>query len=157
MEELPEKPVWFLKKAVDAFYKEQYRKAKWFAFIAQAWYPNDYFAICWYANCLYFSASYAGSYEHHKAADLYEKAIKIKPLHPLAHAGLGRIHYSNVIQIVKDYRIFPNGSWAMFADKYDPDRKKDLLNTGGFADTRCGNRNIAIRELEKAAELTNDH
>ena len=156
MEELPEKPIWLLKKAVEAFYKEQYTKAKWLAFVAYACYPNNYFAVCWYANCLYFSPSYTRSHKDHRAAALYEKAVKIEPSHPLAHAGLGRIHYSNVIQIVKDYRIFPGGSSAMFADEYDPDRKKDLLNVGGFADTRCGNRNIAIRELEKAAELTKD-
>jgi len=156
LKESPEKPSWFLKKAIKAFYKEQYRKAKWFAFVAKLLYPDDYFAICWYANCLYFSASYAGSYEHHRAAALYEGAIKLKPLHPLAHAGLGRIHYSNAIQIVKNYRIFPGGSWAMFADEYDPDKKGQLGNIGGFADKKCGNRNIAIRELEKAAELTND-
>jgi len=89
--------------------------------------PNNYFALCWYANSLYFSG------KHYEAALLYERAIKNNPEHPLAHAGLGRIHYANALRIHQEYRIFPGGSWLMFADEINPEdleNKKKILIPG---------------------------
>ena len=152
LQELPDKSSWLLRKAVEASYNEQYRKAKWFAFAARLLHRNDYFTLCWYANCLYF-ASPSG---YQKAASLYSKAIKTEPSNPLAHAGLGRIHYANAIRIMEDYSTFPGGSQVMFADERDPNQQGLLASIVGFADTRCANRNIAISELEQAAELTDN-
>jgi tetratricopeptide (TPR) repeat protein len=114
--------------------------------------PNNYFALCWCANSLYFSG------KDHEAASLYERAIKVNPEHPLAHAGLGRIHYGNALRIHQEYRIFPGGSWVMFADEINPEdleNKKKIL-IPGYADSQVGNRQIAIKELEKAAALSNE-
>lgn len=152
MQELPNNPSWLLKQAVRSFYKEHYRVARWICCMELVRKRNDYFSLCWYANSLYFSGY------NHKAAPLYERAIKINPTHPLAHAGLGRIHYANALRIHQEFSIFPGGSWAMFADEIRPEdlesNKKILIP--GYADSQVGSRRIAIKELEKAAELSNE-
>ena len=154
MQELPNSPSWLLKQAVHSFYKERYRRASWLCWMELLRNPDDYFALCWYANSLYFS----GRHNDRKAASLYERAIDINPTHPLAHAGLGTIHYSNALRIHQQYpsSIFPGGDWAMFSTESDPD-KPSILNLKGFADYECGNRKIAIKELEMAADLSSNN
>ena len=151
LQELPKNPSWLLRKAVRAFYKEHYKTAKWLACIANLRNPNDYFTLCWYANGLYFSEAH----NDHKAASLYMRAIEINPSHPLAHAGLGRIHYSNACRIIKEYKMFPGGPNIMFADELSPG-DESLIRVKGFADFECGNIEIAIKELEQAADLASD-
>ena len=154
MQELSENPSWLLRKVVEAFYKDRYKTAKWLVCIENLRNPNDYFTLCWYANALYFS----GSHNDHKAASLYMRAIEINPSHPLAHAGLGRIHYTNALRIIREYKIFPGGPDTMFADELSPtdDRDETCICVKGFADYECGNREIAIEELKHAADLVDD-
>jgi tetratricopeptide (TPR) repeat protein len=156
MQDLPDNPRLLIKQAVRYFDKEQYRLASCLCWIELIINPDDYFALCWYANSLYFSSKY----NDHRAASLYERAIEIKPSHPLAHGGLGRIHYSNVLRIHQEYSIFPGGSWVMFANEKSPENSKNenKISTSpmSYADSQMGNRKIAIKELEKAAELSSD-
>lgn len=154
MQELPKNPSWLLRKVVQAFYKEHYKTAKWLACIENLRNPKDYFTLSWYANALYFS----GAHNDYKAASLYVRAIKINPSHPLAHAGLGRIHYTNALRIIREYRIFPGSPDIMFADELSPtdDRDESCIRVKGFADYECGNRGIAVKELKLAADLVDD-
>lgn len=128
--------------------------AKWLVCIEKLRNRNDYFTLCWYANTLYFS----GAHNDYKATSLYMRAIEINPSHPLAHAGLGRIHYANVLRIIREYRIFPGGPDIMFADELSPtyDRDETCIRVKGFADYECGNRGIAVKELKLAADLVDD-
>lgn len=153
MQELPDNPSWLLKQAVRSFYKEHYTLASWLCWVELRRKPNDYFALCWYANSLYFS----GRHNDQKADSLYERAIKINPVYPLAHAGFGRIHYSNALRIHEDYKIFPGGD-LMFMDEKSPEdsENKNKISLTSYADSRVGNRRIAITELEEAANLTSD-
>lgn len=155
MKELPDSPSWLLKQAIRSFYKEHYRRASWLFWMELLLNPNDYFALCWYANSLYFS----GRHNDRKAASLCERAIEINPAHPLAHAGLGRIHYSNALRIHREYSIFPGGSWAMFADEKSSEdsENKNKVSILGYADSQVGNRKIAIKELEMAADLSSNN
>jgi len=141
-----------LKDAVKSFNDKQYKKACWFCRVELMRNHDDYFALCWYANSLYFM----GTNNDQKAASIYKKAIRVNPNHPLAHAGLGRIHYSNALKIHNEFSIFPGGSWAMFADEMSPEDEEDVnkISIPGYADSRVGNREIAIKELETAADLS---
>lgn len=143
-----------LKDAVKCFYKEQYKKAVWFCRLELMKNRDDYFGLCWYANSLYFM----GTNNDQKAASIYKKATEVNPNHPLAHAGLGRIHYSNALRIYNEYSVFPGGSWAMFADEMSREDDKDVnkISVPGYADSRVGNREIAIKELEIAANLSDE-
>lgn len=156
MQELPDNPSWLLKRAVRAFDKGHYRLAGWFCWIELClWHPNDYFALCWYANSLY----RLGRQNDHKAASLYERAIRVNPAHPFAHAGLGIIHYSNARRIHQEYSMFPGGDWLMFADEKSPEDSENEHRVSiltSHADAEVGNRKIAIKELEEAAGLTSD-
>ncbi len=156
MQELPNNPSWLLTKAVRAFYKEHSRRTACLCWMELRRNPKDYFALCWYANSLYF----LGKHNDHKAPSLYKQAIEINPSHPLAHAGLGRIHYSNALRTHQEYpsSIFPGGSWVMFADEKLPEasENKKKISISGYADFEVGNRKIAIKELETAADLSND-
>jgi tetratricopeptide (TPR) repeat protein len=151
IQELPENPSKILENAVLALNKEKYRKSKLLAFIELKKNPNNYFGLCCYANSLY----YLGGKDNNKiASQCYIKAIKLKPNHPLAHLGLGRLHYTNVMRIHNEYNIFPGGSNMMFLDELAPDNyfeEKHSITIKGFADEECGNRELAIMELEKAA------
>lgn len=151
MQDLPDNPDELLSRAVEAFDKEEYKKSFRLCRKKLRRDPNDYFALCWYANSLYF----LGKDNDLKAASLYNQAIRINPDHPLAHAGLGRIHHGNVIRIVRQYSMFPGGAEVMFWDESSPG-KESQLGIGGFADVECGNRKVAIYELEKAADLSRD-
>jgi tetratricopeptide (TPR) repeat protein len=155
LQELPDRPSWLIKQAVRSFYKELYRRASWLCWMELLRNPDDYFALCWYANSLYF----LGRHNNRKAASLYERAIEINSAHPLAHAGLGRIHYSNALRIHREYSIFPGGSWMMFADEKSPEdsENKNKISILGYADSEVGNRKIAIKELEMAADLSSNN
>lgn len=152
MQELPDNPSWLLKQVVGAFYKEYHRLARWLCWMELRRTPNNYFTLCWYANILYFLG------KDQKAASLYERAIEINPSHPLAHAGLGRIHYSNALRIHQEYSIFPGGSYVMFADEKSPENSenKKKISIPSYADSQVGNRKIAIKELETATKFSND-
>ncbi len=154
MQELSDNSSKLLKDAIECFYKKQYKKAYWFCKMELMKNRDDYFALCWYANSLYFM----GANNDRKAASIYKKAIKIYPNHPLAHAGLGRIHYSNALKIHNEFSMFPGGSWAMFADEMSPENGEDVhkISIPGYADSRVGNREIAIKELETAADLSDE-
>jgi len=151
MEELPNKPSRLLKEAVSLFEKGKYGWAKTLCWMELKRNPNEYFALCWYANSLY-------QLGHHdqQAVSAYQEAIEMRPEHPFAHAGLGVLLYSNVIRIAREYSTFPGGSQMMFADELNPDDTSSLLRIKGFADYECANRKIAIRELERAADLLDD-
>lgn len=150
LQELPDNPNWLLKQAVHAFYKEHYRLARWLCWVELLLNPNDYFVLCLYANSLYYLG---GRHNDYKATSIYERAIKINPTNPLAHAGLGRVHYSNVLRITREYSLFPGGAEMMFMDESAPEK---LSIVKGFADYECGNRKVAIKELERAAQLASD-
>ncbi|TRZ49762.1 MAG: hypothetical protein D4S01_07965 [Dehalococcoidia bacterium] len=152
MQELPDNPSWLLKQAVRAFDKEHYGRARWLCWMELRRNPNDYFTLCWYANSLY----HLGRPNDRKAACLYEQAIDINPTHPFAHTGLGTIHYSNAKRIHQEYSIFPGGSWVMFANEKSPENKSKISFITSYADSQVGNRKIAIKELEEAANLASD-
>ncbi len=153
MQELPDNPSWLLKQALRAFDKKHYWYASWLCWMELRRNANEYFALCWYAKSLYFSDTHG--HNDHKAASLFERAIEMNPSNPLAHAGLGIIHYSNAKRIYQEYSMFPGGDWVMFADEKSPENKnknKISLITS-YADSQVGNRKIAIKELEEAANL----
>ncbi len=151
LQELPDHPSWLLKQALGAFDKKHYRLASWLCWIEIRRNPNNYFVLCQYAQSLY----HLGKANDRKAASIYKRAIEINPTHPLAHAGLGLIHYENALRIYKEYSMFPGGSWLMFADEESPESERKLSLTS-YADRQVGNRKIAIKELEEAANLTSD-
>jgi len=152
MQELPDNPSWLLKQALRAFDKSHYGRASWLCWIEICRSPNNYFVLCQYAQSLY----HLGRANDHKAASLYKRAIEIRPTHPLAHAGLGLIHCENAHRIYQEYSMFPGGSWLMFKDEKSPENEnKNSLKTS-YADSQLGNRKIAIKELEEAANLTSD-
>ncbi len=128
--EVPSNPSWLLAKAVRAFYGGHYAIARWLSQIEYLLNPKDYFSICWYANCLHFSSSK----NDHESVALYQRAIEISPLWPLAHAGLGRIHYSMGKRSLLEHLLYEGTSVS-------------------YADSQCANRNMAIQELEEAASL----
>lgn len=153
LEELSDNPSWLLKQALRAFDKKHYRSASWLCWIEICRSPNNYFVLCQYAQSLY----HLGKVNDHKAASLYKRAIEIKPAHPLAHAGLGLIHCENAHRIYQGYSMFPGGSWLMFKDEESPENEnKNSLKPTSYADSQLGNRKIAIKELEEAANLTSD-
>jgi tetratricopeptide (TPR) repeat protein len=152
LQELPDNPSWLLKQALRAFDKKHYRCVSWLCWVEICRNPNNYFALCQYAQSLH----HLGKANDHKAASLYKRAIEIRPAHPLAHAGLGLIHYENAIRIHQEYKTFPGGDWVMFADEKSPEDKNKFSLITSYADSQVGNRKIAIKELEEAANLTND-
>jgi tetratricopeptide (TPR) repeat protein len=152
LQELPDNPSWLLKQALRAFDKRHYWCASWLCRIAIHRNPNDYFALCKYAQSLY----HLGKANDRKAASIYKRAIEVNPTHPLAHAGLGLIHYENAKRIYEEYSMFPGGSWLMFADEKSPENDNERSLTTSYADFQVGNRKIAIKELEEAANLTSD-
>ena len=160
MQELPDNPSWLLKQAIRSCREEHYTLARLLCWVELRRKPNDYFALCWYANSLYFS----GRHNDRRAASVYERAIEINPVHPLAHAGLGRIHHSNVLRIHEDYKIFPGGEFLMFMGEKSPKKSPEdsgdkniiSLTIPSYADSQVGNRRIAIAELEEAANLASD-
>jgi tetratricopeptide (TPR) repeat protein len=143
---------WLLKQALRAFDKKHYWCASWLCWVEMRRNPNSYFALCHYAQSLY----HLGKAYDHKAAALYKRAIEIKPSHPLAHEGLGLIHYENARRIHQEYSMFPGGSWLMFADEKSPENENKISLITSYADYEVGNRKIAIKELEEAANLTSD-
>ena len=151
IQELPENPSKILKDAVLALNKGNYKKSKLLAYIEIKKNPDNYFALCCYANSLYF----LGGKDNDKiATKYYIKAINLMPNHPLAHLGLGRLHHTNAMKIHNGYNMFPGGSDMMFLDELAPDKyfeEKHSIIVKGFADEECGNRELAISELEKAA------
>ena len=110
MKELPENPTILLKLAVKCCNKRRYILAHWFILLKLKLNPNDYFTMCWYAYILYFLRYYK------KAEKYYLKAIESKPNEPLAHVGIGRIHYYNVLKKYDDYKLFPG--WDLLDDEY---------------------------------------
>lgn len=152
IQELGANPSWLLRQAAHAFDKRHYWRASWLCRIANHRNPNDYFTLCKYAQSLY----HLGKEHDHKAASIYKRAIEINPTHPLAHAGLGLIHYENARRIYEEYSMFPGGSWLMFADEKSPENENEFSLITSYADSQVGNRKIAIKELEKAASLTSD-
>jgi tetratricopeptide (TPR) repeat protein len=149
---LPDNPSWLLKQALRAFDKRHYRCASWLCWIAIHLNPNNYFALCEYAQSLY----HLGKKHDREAASIYKRAIEINPTHPLAHAGLGLIHYENAKRIDKEHSVFPGGSWLMFADEKSPENENKFSLVTSYADSQVGNRKIAIKELEEAANFTSD-
>ena len=151
IQELPENPSKILKNAISALNQGKYKKSKLLAYIEIKKNPDNYFALCCYANSLYL----LGGKDNDKiATKYYIKAIKLNLNYPLAHLGLGRLHHTNAIKIHKDYKMFPGGSDMMFLDELAPEKyfeEKHSINVKGFADEECGNRELAISELEKAA------
>jgi len=151
IQELPENPSKILKDAVLALNNGNYKKSKLLAYIEIKKNPDNYFALCCYANSLYF----LGGKDNDKiATKYYIKAINLIPNHPLAHLGLGRLHHTNAMKIHNGYNMFPGGSDMMFLDELAPNRyfeEKHSIIVKGFADEECGNRELAISELEKAA------
>jgi len=150
IQELPENPSKILRNAISALNQGKYKKSKLLAYIEIKKNPDNYFALCCYANSLYF----LGGKDNDKiATKYYIKAIKLNLNHPLAHLGLGRLHHTNAIKIHKDYKMFPGGSDMMFLDELAPEKyfeEKHSIIVKGFADEECGNRELAISELEKA-------
>lgn len=147
MQELPDNPSRLLTGAVSMFQRGHYQIARCLSLLEVFRNRNDYFALCWYAKCLHF----LGKQNDHKATSLYERAIEINPEHPLSHAGLGIVHYTNATRIVREYSMFPGGDWVMFEDESTPGERGLSI---GFADYECGNRKVAIHNLEKAEKLT---
>lgn len=151
IQELPENPSKILQNAVLALDKGKYEKSKLLAYIELKKNPNNYFGLCCYANSLYF----LGGKDNDKiASKCYLKAIKLKSNHSLAYFGLGRLHYTNAMRIHNEYKMFPGGSYMMFLDELAPDQyfeEKHSITVKGFADEECGNRELAIMGLEKAA------
>jgi tetratricopeptide (TPR) repeat protein len=152
LQELPDNPSWLLKRALRAFDKKHYRLASWLCRIAIHGNPNDYFALCKYAQSLY----HLGKANDPKAASIYKRAIEINPTHSLAHAGLGLIHYTNAKRLYRESYTWPTGSWLMFADEKSPENDNERSLSTSYADFQVGNRKIAIKELEEAANLTSD-
>jgi tetratricopeptide (TPR) repeat protein len=151
IQELPENPSKILRNAISALNQGKYKKSKLLAYIEIKTNPDNYFALCCCANSLYF----LGGKDNDKiATKYYIKAIKLNLNHPLAHLGLGRLHHTNAMKIHKDYKMFPGGSDMMFLDELAPEKyfeEKHSIIVKGFADEECGNRELAISELEKAA------
>jgi tetratricopeptide (TPR) repeat protein len=151
IQELPENPSKILENAVLALDKGKYERSKLLAYIEIKKNPDNYFVLCCYANSLYF----LGGKDNDKiATKYYIKAINLIPNHPLAHLGLGRLHHTNAMKIHNGYNMFPGGSDMMFLDELAPDKyfeEKHSIIVKGFADEECGNRELAISELEKAA------
>ena len=151
IQELPENPSKILKNAVLALNKAKYKKSKLLAYIEIKKNSDNYFALCCYANSLYF----LGGKDNDKiATKYYIKAINLIPNYPLDHLGLGRLHHTNAMKIHNGYNMFPGGSDMMFLDELAPDKyfeEKHSIIVKGFADEECGNRELAISELEKAA------
>lgn len=114
---------------------------------------QGYFGLCDHAHKLHHSGGLAND---QKAVSLYKRAIDMKPDYPDAHAGLGLIHYDNALTIERDYSTAPGGSWLMFADEESPEEEDKFSLTTSYADEHYGNRKIAIRELEAAANLATD-
>jgi len=152
IQELQDNPSWLLKQALRAFDKKHYRYSSWLCWLRIRRNPNDYFALCQYAQSLYHS----GKANDRKAASLYKRAIGVKPEHPLAHAGLGLIHHDNALKIYREYSMFPGGDWLMFADEKSPEDEGKFSLITSYADSQVGNRKVAVKELEEAANLTSD-
>lgn len=152
LQKSPDNPSWLLKQAVRAFDKKQYWRASWLCRIAVHRNPNDYFALCKYAESLY----HLGKQHDREAASVFKRAIEVNPTHPLAHEGLGLIHYTNAKRIYEEYSTFPGGTWLMFADEKSPEDENESSLITSYADSQVGNRKIAIKELEEAANLTSD-
>jgi len=154
MEEMPPNASWFLRKAVAAFYAKRYRLARLLFLVKLLFQPRDYYTLCWYANAQYFS----GPTNDHDAERNWRKAIRIDHDNALAHAGLGKMYHSNAMRISEGYRMFPGGSGVMFSDELDSNgpRESGEVRIPGFADAHCANRKVGVRELEFAAELTDD-
>lgn len=156
IQELPENPSKILRNAISALNQGKYKKSKLLAYIEIKKNPDNYFALCCYSNSLYFLG---GKDNDKMATKYYIKAIKLNLNHPLAHLGLGRLHHTNAMKIHKDYKMFPGGSDMMFLDELAPEKyfeEKHSINVKGFADEECGNRELAISELEKAALFMNE-
>ena len=151
IQELPENSSKILQNAVLALNRGKYKKSKLLAYIEIKKNPDNYFALCCYANSLYF----IGGKDNDKiATKYYIKAINLIPNHPLAHLGLGRLHHTNAIKIHNGYNMFPGGSDMMFLDELAPVKyfkETHSIIVKGFADEECGNRELSIMELEKAA------
>ena len=143
-----ERPRWWLRQAVSAFDRRRYRLASWLSSIAVHRNPYDYFALCKYAESLH----HLGHDHDRKAATMYKRAIGVNPTHPLAHRGLGLIHYTNAKRINAEYSMLPGGAEAMFMDEKEPGEEYRLDMS--YADFHVGNRKMAIMELEEAARLT---
>ena len=112
---------------------------------------KNYFELCKKAHSLYLKG------KDREAVALYKRAITINPSHPLAHEGIGLIHHTNAQKIYREYSMFPGGDWLMFGNEMSPEEDEDnrILGTSP-ADLRFGNRKIAIKEFEEAANLSND-
>ena len=155
MKKLPKNPGWLMKNAVYMSEKKRLRISKWLCLLQRLLNPNDYFALCWYADALYM----LGKNNDEKADSLYRRAIKINPNHPLAHVGLGRIHYYNALKINEEYSILGSDAWSMFAGELSIEEIEDETKLSvlfSHSDQHQGNRNVAIHELETAAKFSND-
>ena len=152
IDEKSDNPSWLLKQALRAFDKKHYQYSSWLCWLRIRRSPNDYFALCQYAQSLY----HLGKANDRKAASLYKRATGVKPEHPLAHAGLGLIHHDNALKIHREYSMFPGGDWLMFADEKSPEDEGKFSLITSYADHQVANRKIAIKELEEAANLTDN-
>ena len=97
-------PSWLLRQAARAFDKRHYWRASWLCRTAIHRNPNNYFALCKYAQSLY----HLSKHHDRKAADIYKRAIEMNPTHPLAHSGLGLIHYTNAKRMYEESSKFPD-------------------------------------------------
>lgn len=152
LQELGANPSWLLRQAARAFDKRHYWRASWLCRMAIHRNPNNYFTLCKYAQSLY----HLGKHHDRKAAAIYERAIEMNPTHPLAHSGLGLIHYTNARRIYEESSKFPDSSWLMFLDEKSPEDENEFSLITSYADSQVGNRKIAIKKLEEAANLTSD-
>lgn len=152
LQELGANSSWLLRQAARAFDKRHYWRASWLCRTAIHRNPNNYFALCKYARSLY----HLSTHHDRKAADIYKRAIEMNPTHPLAHSGLGLIHYTNAKRMYEESSKFPDSSWLMFRDEKSPENENEFSLITGYADSQVGNRKIAIKELEEAANLTSD-
>ena len=118
-----------------------------------AFVPNDYVGLCLLARCHYYR-------NNDRAADLtYRRAIRVDPGLLRAHMGLGQLHYYNAIRLVRECLILPDRAYLfrneLPAEEYNLKDMPSALHCSS-ADQMVANRNVAIKELEAAADLESD-
>ena len=97
----------------------------------------------------------------HRATELYRRALRLRPKHPLAHAGLGIIHYSNALRLAEELCFLPGEPELTLLGGMSPEELYEDDDTvrfriHGAADSECANARIATYELERAAGLCED-
>jgi len=93
-----------------------------------------------------------------KAERLFLKAIEVDSSSALAHFGLGRVHHGNAIKLSERYSFAPGSQEIVFHNEVSAEEYLSQSGPRSFSmgDHGVGNRNVAIYELRKAAEMTDD-